>query len=329
MEKVFCNAGLSEGVMGLLRGELGRLGWELVLPEGEGGASNLVEGASDRGLVEADVAFGQPNVSDLLASKSVRLVQLTSAGWARYEREDLAGALRGRGGALCTASGVYCEPCAEHVVAFMLAGARRLVGAWENQGGERAGERGWPAGRLRGESRLLLGQRVALVGYGTIAARVAELLGPLRMEVVALRRRVRGDERVRTREIGEAGEWVGWADHVVNILPGTGETAGFFGRELLGRIKPGAMFYNIGRGTTVDQGALLEGLVEGRIGGAFLDVTDPEPLPAGHGLWTAPRCVVTPHTAGGFVGEGEALVRHLLGNLERWRRGERLDDRVV
>lgn len=326
MQKVFCNAGLSESLLVGLREELAKLGGvELVLPTEGTAASNLVEGPSDPGLVHADVAFGQPNVGDLLLSKTVKLVQLTSAGWARYEREDLAGALRARGGALCTASGVYCEPCAEHVMAFMLAGARQLVGSFVNQ----AGSKGWPAGKLRAGSRLLVGQKVLLVGYGTIAARVAELLGPFGMEIRALRRKVRGDERVRTVPISQVEEHLPWADHVVNILPGTPETAGFFDGHRLGLIRREAIFYNIGRGTTVDQEALVARLTSGALAGAYLDVTDPEPLPSGHALWTAPNCVITPHTAGGFMGEGEAQVRHLIKNLKRWKGGETLEDRVV
>lgn len=323
---MFCNAGLSGENLAFLGEELGRLGGlELVMPSNGAAGSNLVEGPSDPGLVSADVAFGQPNVGDLLKSETVKLVQLTSAGWARYERADLMGALRGRGGALCTASWVYMEPCAEHVVAFMYALARQLPGAWANQ----AGEKGWPVGRLRAGSRLLLGQRVVLVGYGTIARRVAELLGPVGMEVVALRRRVRGDEVVRTYGMGEAEKWIGWADHVVNILPGTGETAGYFGAGRFGMMKAGAVYYNIGRGTTTDQDALLAALGSGRVGAAYLDVTDPEPLPPGHGLWTAANCWITPHTAGGYAGEGRVQVEHLINNLRRWRAGEKLVDRVV
>jgi phosphoglycerate dehydrogenase-like enzyme len=326
MTKVFCNAGLSAENLGFLREEFARLGGvELVLPSGGGPGSNLLEGPSDPGLISADVAFGQPNVNDLLASRSVRLVQLTSAGWARYEREDLAAGLRARGGALCTASWVYQEPCAEHVVAFMLAQARQLPGAFANQ----AGEKGWPVGRLRAGSRLMVGQRVVLLGYGTIAARVAELLAPFRMEVVAFRRKVRGDEVVATRPIGEVERYLGEADHVVNILPGTPKTAGFMNAARFAACRAGAVYYNIGRGTTTDQTALLQSLESGRLAAAYLDVTDPEPLPPGHGLWTAKNCFITPHTAGGYVGEGRVQVEHLIGNLRRWRNGEGLVDRVV
>jgi phosphoglycerate dehydrogenase-like enzyme len=94
-------------------------------------------------------------------------------------------------------------------------------------------------------------------------------------------------------------------------------------------MKSDAVFYNIGRGQTVDQAALAEALNGGRLAGAYLDVTDPEPLPAGHALWTARNCYITPHTAGGHEDEFERLVRHFLENLARYERGEPLRDRVI
>ena len=94
-------------------------------------------------------------------------------------------------------------------------------------------------------------------------------------------------------------------------------------------MKAGSVFYNIGRGTTVDQQALLEALRSGHLGGAYLDVTDPEPLPPDHPLWSAPNCYITAHTAGGHMDERERLVRHFIDNLFRFTNGERLLNRIV
>lgn len=93
-------------------------------------------------------------------------------------------------------------------------------------------------------------------------------------------------------------------------------------------MKPGAILYNIGRGSTVDQAALLDALESKRLAAAYLDATEPEPLPPSHLLWSAPNCFITPHTAGGFIGEKERLVRHFLDNLRRFIAGEALRDRV-
>jgi phosphoglycerate dehydrogenase-like enzyme len=119
------------------------------------------------------------------------------------------------------------------------------------------------------------------------------------------------------------------ADHVISILPDNAESVRFISSERLGWMKPGAIFYNIARGTTVDQEALLESLRSGHLGAAWLDVTDPEPLPDDHPLWDAPNCYITPHTAGGHGNESETLVRHFLNNLELYLGGLPLNDRII
>jgi phosphoglycerate dehydrogenase-like enzyme len=91
----------------------------------------------------------------------------------------------------------------------------------------------------------------------------------------------------------------------------------------------GAVFYNIGRGTTVAQDALLDALRSGRLGAAWLDVTEPEPLPDEHPLWAEPNCFITPHVAGGHVGEAKTLVRHFLKNFDRFICRKPLLDRVM
>lgn len=285
--------------------------------------TNLLEGGSEAGALRAEVVFGQPNVGDVISAAGLKLVQLTSAGWGRYDRDDVAAALKARGAALCTASQVYMEPCAEHLVGFMLSAVRQLAPAWTGAG------RRWAAADLRRNSTLLEGQSVLLLGYGTIAERIAELLAPYRMKIKALRRNVTGKEKVPTFPIIAADELIPEADHVVNVLPGTTETARFFDWRRIELMKAGAYFYNIGRGTTVDQSALVAALKRGQLAGAYLDVTDPEPLPESHELWTTPRCHITPHTAGGYAGEFAAQVDHFLGNLGRYVRRERLVDQVI
>ena len=94
-------------------------------------------------------------------------------------------------------------------------------------------------------------------------------------------------------------------------------------------LKPGAIVYNIGRGTTLDQSALSDLLNEGRLAAAYLDVTDPEPLPTDHPLWQTRNCFITPHTGGGHSTEKERHVKHFLENLRRFERGEQLLHRVL
>ena len=107
------------------------------------------------------------------------------------------------------------------------------------------------------------------------------------------------------------------------------ESFRFISDERLGWMKPGAILYNIGRGTTVDQQALAESLQSGHLGAAWLDVTDPEPLPDDHPLRKIPDCHITPHTAGGHRNESATLVRHFLENFRRFLADKPLRDQIM
>jgi phosphoglycerate dehydrogenase-like enzyme len=220
---------------------------------------------------------------------------------------------------------VYEEPCAEHCLAMMLALARRLPQCLLDQ---QRPDHPWQAAEHRIGCRLLVGQTVLILGYGAIGRRLAELLQPLRMNVIAVRRTVRGDEAGRVVAQDQLDELLPEADHVVNTLPENPQTVRSFTSERFNAMKPGAIFYNVGRGTTVDQEALQVALETGKLAAAYLDVTNPEPLPRTHPLWTTQNCFITPHTAGGHHDEFERLVRHFLGNLERFEGGKELMDRV-
>jgi phosphoglycerate dehydrogenase-like enzyme len=288
-------------------------------------ASNLVSAGPDPLLRDADIALGQPDPRQVMELKRIRWVHVTSAGYTRYDRDDFRSALRARGAAFTNSSAVYQEPCAEHCLAMMLALARRLPQCVVEQQTTRP----WRAAEHRIQCRLLTRQTAVILGYGAIARRLVELLRPLHMKVVCVRRNPAGDEGVPTVPEHRMDDVLGTADHVVNTLPETGRTLGMFNAQRFAALKPGAMFYNIGRGTTVDQDALLAALRSGQVAAAYLDVTNPEPLPPDHPLWSTPDCYITPHTAGGHHDEFERLARHFLDNLRRLERGEQLVDRIV
>jgi phosphoglycerate dehydrogenase-like enzyme len=174
----------------------------------------------------------------------------------------------------------------------------------------------------------LNGQTVVILGFGAIARRLVELLHPLGMNVMAVRRRVGGNESIYVAETSQVDELLPLADHVVNILPANDETRNFLNATRMANLKRGVIVYNIGRGSTLDQDALFKELNDGRIAAAYLDVTDPEPLPRDHPLWAAPNCFITPHSAGGHSDEKERQVKHFLENLRRFERGEPLLNRV-
>jgi phosphoglycerate dehydrogenase-like enzyme len=168
-----------------------------------------------------------------------------------------------------------------------------------------------------------------MLGFGAIGRRLAELLAPFKMNVMAVRRQTRSERGVRIISEERLSSALAEADHVVNILPDNAGTRNYVNARRLACFKPGARFYNVGRGTTVDDQALLEALRSGRVGEAYLDVFEPEPLPPEHPYWTTPHCYVTPHTAGGRHDQDTAVVQHFLKNLEAFTKGEPLVDRIV
>jgi phosphoglycerate dehydrogenase-like enzyme len=274
-------------------------------------------------LDAASIAFGQPPIDALIASQSLRWVELGSAGYENYDRDDLRATLARQNAPLTNASGVYAEACAQHVLALMLAAARGLHAAMDAQR-----DRRWAFAELRPRMRRLSGQRVLILGWGQIARRLAALLSPFDLEVTAVRRRVVGDEPVRIITAETLDEVLARTDHLVNVLPGGPETTAFVNASRLARLPRGACVYNIGRGSTIDQEALLAALESGHLGGAWLDVTDPEPLPPDHPLWRTAGCYITPHLAGGQEDERGHQVRHFLDNLARFTSGRALVDRL-
>lgn len=216
--------------------------------------------------------------------------------------------------------GMDSPAIAEHAVALMLAVAHGLDrfmldtanGVWSRENAARI-----PRQSLEGKTLLVAG----LGGIGTEIARRAAGLG---MRIVATRQ---GGGAVPdfVDHVGQPEELLTLAeraDVVVNALPLTAETTGLFDRRFFNTLRPSAIFVNIARGPSVVTEALVEALESGRLAGAGLDVTDPEPLPPGHPLWKAPRVIITPHISARSDQPGDArwIVAH--ENLRRYVAGE-------
>ena len=165
------------------------------------GDYQLIDATSTRNaaetLREADIALGQPDAEIVMNSQKLRWAHITSAGYTRYDRDDLKAALKQRGAMLSNSSHVFDEPCAQHVLAMMLADARQLLWSHEMQ----RTNRDWNAERHRANLYLLHEQSVLLLGYGAIAQRLVQLLAPFDLEITAFRRHPSGDEAVET--VGE------------------------------------------------------------------------------------------------------------------------------
>jgi phosphoglycerate dehydrogenase-like enzyme len=321
--RIFVDAALPHTALELL--QAGTAGHELVFPQIPT-ASVLAKSERDPRFATVEIAFGQPDPGAIADARQLKWIHISSSGITRYDNPDFRSLLARRGIPLSNSAGVYNEACAAHALSFMLAQTRRLPTALKSRAS--GGTQAWDA--LRGSCGTLRGETVLILGYGTIGKRVAELVRPFGMKVIAYRRKPRGDEGVPVIGQDQLAEAMAIeADHILNILPDSAETSHFFDRARFAAVKPGAVFYNIGRGATVDQEALVEVLRSGRLTAAWLDVTEPEPLPADHPLWAEPNCFITPHVAGGHRDESTTLVRCFLENFGRFVRGEVLLDRVM
>lgn len=307
----------------LARLQDGTKGHELILPKKP--ASVLSLGDIEPAFYESDIVFGQPPLEAIAKAESLKWIHVSSSGITRYDTPEFRGQMSERNISVSNSAHVYNEACADHVLSFMLAQSRMLPQALASRAPN--GSKDWLAIRAGGVP--LRGQSVLILGFGAIGRRLAELLAPFKMEITAYRRTPRGDEGMPV--IGNAAlpATLAVSDHVINILPDSAATKHFFDAERFAQLKPSSVFYNIGRGTTVDQEALDAALSAKQLREAWLDVTDPEPLPAEHALWKQPNCFITPHTAGGYSGETEACIDHFLKNLARFENGEALDNRVI
>jgi phosphoglycerate dehydrogenase-like enzyme len=294
----------------------------IIAPPGE---DVLQEGISDPRLRESDIAFGQPSPPDLQTSSQLHWVHLSSAGYTRYDTPELRAAFSKRQVALTNSSGVFSEPCAQHALGWLLVEARQFYPAFRIQLTDRV----WQQNELRSKSHLLGEQTILIVGFGSIGHRLAELLQPFWATVFGYRRNPAPDRFAEVIGPDQLDAVLAKADHVVNVLPASSDTHHFFDATRFERMKAGGCYYAIGRGTTTDQKALVRALSSAHLAAAYLDVTEPEPLPPDHELWNLPTCYITPHTSGGHENEPLRLVKHFIENLRRFEAGTPLLDRVI
>lgn len=240
--------------------------------------------------------------STLARLPRLRLIQLLSAG-----AEDWVGKLPD-GVLLSTCRGAHGASTAEWVLAVLLSMYRELDALADAR---RAGE--W-APRT---TDTLQGKRVLVVGAGDVGTQVRRRLEPFDTWVTM----VGLSARPGVRGVSELPSLLGDADVVVLLVPLTSRTRGMVDAEFLAKMPDGAVLVNASRGAVVDTDALLDELSRGRLRAA-LDVTDPEPLPADHPLWSAPGLVLTPHVAGSVCGARRRSYRVVVAEIERYVQGE-------
>ncbi len=238
----------------------------------------------------------------------LRTVQLVTAGY-----ESALGRLPD-GVALSNGRGIHDPAVAEWVMAVTLSTVRSLPELRRRQE-----TRTWDAWF----SRSLFESTVLIVGYGSIGRAVERLLAPFDPTIL----RVSRNAHDGTSAVADLPALIGRADVVIVLLPDSAETRGLFDRDLLSRMKDGALLVNAGRGSAVVTDALVAELRSGRIRAA-LDVTEVEPLPADSPLWSAPGVIITPHIASNAEGKDERIQRFVAAQLRRLATGIPLENPV-
>ncbi|MFF9429873.1 2-hydroxyacid dehydrogenase [Streptomyces sp. NPDC014746] len=249
-------------------------------------------------------------VRPLAAMTSVRVVQTLSAGIDHVTPgiDSLP-----PGVALCNAKGVHEASTAELTLALILASLRGIPGFVRGQDAEE-----WRAGFYPA----LADKSVLIVGYGSIGAAIEDRLAPFECARVArVARSARTTERGPVHALTDLPALLPEADVVVLSTPLTPATTGLADAGFLARMKDGALLVNVARGPVVDTSALLKEVGSGRITAA-LDVTDPEPLPAGHPLWHAPGVLISPHVGGSTSAFMPRAKRLIAAQVRRFAAGE-------
>jgi phosphoglycerate dehydrogenase-like enzyme len=245
--------------------------------------------------------------------RNLRVVQTLSAG------VDVLLPHIPPGVTLCNARGVHDASTAELALTLILASLRGIPRFVRGQDSER-----WYAGFYPA----LADRTVLILGYGAIGSAIEDRLVPFECDVVRVARTARATPRGPVRPLRELPHLLPRADVVVVVTPLTEDTRGLVDARFLSGLKDGALLVNVARGAVVDTKALLVELESGRLHAA-LDVTDPEPLPAGHPLWHAPNTLISPHVGGSssaFLPRARRLIR---AQLRRYLDGESLENVIV
>ena len=244
-------------------------------------------------------------------------IQSISAGTDQYSRDALGAA----GIRVASAQGVNERAVAEHAIALILALARKIPEARDNQAAKK-----WRGmiGDISQREDELGGKTLVIAGMGRIGSRLATLAKVFDMNVIATKRDVSKGKGAADKVIGEDGllSVLPEADFVALTCPLTPKTENLIDAKALAAMKPSAYLINVARGKVVNEPALIEALQAKRIAGAALDCVWEEPLPATSALWSVPNVLITPHTAGETRRYEDNVLDLLTENLDRMWRGE-------
>jgi phosphoglycerate dehydrogenase-like enzyme len=269
----------------------------------------------------ADAAFAAFVDRDLVASLTrLKWVQVPAAGVSHVLSDEMIASPI----VLTSARGIRARAIAEHVLGVTLALARQLHTAIRRQAAHR-----WALDEIEasGSIRTLRNRRMGIIGLGAIGLEIAHVAAGFDMRVSAIRKHVdrpvpAGVDQVLPPE--RLNDLLASSDVIVLAAPLTDQTHHLIGADALVHVKAGALLVNIGRGTLIDDDAVVEALLDGRLGGAALDVFTHEPLDTASPLWDLQNVIITPHVSGGMEDYWTPLVSLFAENLRRFELGQPL-----
>ncbi len=276
-------------------------------------------------LPDADIFVGYSlRAEQLTHAKKLKWIHSTAAGVAQLMYPEL----RDSGITVTNPSGVFSPPMAEHTMGLLLSLARNFPDSTRHQDRSHWGQQDiWDKPQRLTE---LSGQVLLIVGFGSIGRELAKRARAFDMRVWGVTRSGKGDTTHAEKIVpaSQLEETLPHADYVVIAAPETIETRHLIGSAQIARMKPGARLINVGRGSLLDEAALIRALESGALGGAALDVTSVEPLPPESPLWKAPNLFITPHTSAVSDRLWHRETALLMDLLERWFDGREMFNQV-
>lgn len=279
------------------------------------------EELTDEMAKKADIIYGWPPKKFLKKCGNLKWLHLPTSGTefycdsSLYKNPDKI--------ILTNATGIFGQQLAEHALALLLALTRQIHRSIRNMSA--------PVWHEWEPLRDIYRSTVGIIGFGDIGKALAERLKPFGCKEIIGIKRVPGkcpDCLDRIAGTDALDEVIAISDYLILCLPGTQETAGIITRERIFSMKKNAILINVGRGTVIDQDALIDALKAGHIAGAGLDVVTPEPLPYDNPLWSMPNVIITPHTAYVSAYNLERRMQIFKDNFKRFLNGERMMNKV-
>jgi glyoxylate/hydroxypyruvate reductase len=272
--------------------------YEVIIGEGQNSKENKEQ------FLDSEICYGNPPLDWANETKKLQWLQLNSAGLDPYQqlKEDYKFQFT-------NLKGYFGLSVAETTVAGILGVYRKIDELARLQTLKH-----WIGAPLRENLYLLSKKKVLILGNGAIAQKTKQMLSGFECETTLL----------DSKTVSQIADYLADTDILISTLPDTSETKGLISRAYLEMLKPSALFVNVGRGTNVDEKALIEILQAKSIMGAVLDVTEVEPIPSDSILWEMENVLLTQHSSGGWIEESSGKVKFFLDNLDRFEKGEDL-----